>query len=119
MFRPGAMGSTVLHRLGELGIHWHHLFQRAVNVHVIIFHRRRRRRGFGSRNHRFWGGLVSTSSSRMGGRRGRSPGGFAPGMMSETACGLLLLLLEVVAVTRAMNSFPALPGCLWGQAFCL
>ena len=105
----------VLHRLGAPVIHCRHLLPRPLNVHIvaILLRRRCRRSRFGSRNHLFLGGLVPTSSSRRrGGRRGRR-GGFAPGKLSGTACGLLLLLLLLLqlrdlAVTLAMNAFSRL-----------
>ena len=54
---------------------------------------------------------MPTSSSRRGGRRRGRPGGFSPGMLSGTACGMLLLLLLLLgglAVALAMNAFPRL-----------
>ena len=117
-FGPSALGNMVLHRLDEPGTHWYHLLPRHANVHVVVIHLRihRRHGEFGSCNHRFCGGLVPTSSSRRGGRRKGRSGGFAPGMLSETACGLLLLLLGGVAVALAVNTFTALPHWLWGQS---
>ena len=98
----------VLHRLGAPGIHWRHVSPRHENVHVVVIllRRRRRRSRFGSRNHRFGGGLVPTSSSHRGGTHRGRPGSFAPGLLSGTACGLLLLLLGGQAVVLAMNAFP-------------
>ena len=108
--RPSTMGNTVMHHLGAFGIHWRHLPPRNASLHVVVIllRRRCRRSMFGSRNHRFWGGLVPTSSSRRGGRRRGRPGGFAPGMLSGTACGVLLLLLGGVAVALDMYVFPRL-----------
>ena len=55
---------------------------------------------------------MPTNSNRRGGRRRDHLGGFAPGMLNGTACGLLLLLLllllGVLAVALAMNAFPRL-----------
>ena len=112
--RPSAERNMVLNCVGAPGIHWRHCLPRHANVHVVVvllrIHRRRSR--FDSRNHRFRGGLVPTSSSRRGGRREGHPDGFAPGMLSGTACELLLLLmlllLGVLAVALAMNAFPCL-----------
>ena len=108
--RPSALGNMVLHRLGAPGIHWRHFLPRHPNVHVVLtlLSRRRRRSRFGSRNHRFSGGLVPTSPSRRGGRRRGRPGNFSPGMLRRTACGLLLLLLLLggLAMALGMNAFP-------------
>ena len=112
---PSALRNKALHRLGALGINWHYLLPRHANVRVVVIflRRRRRRRRLDSRNHRFRGGLVPTRTRCRGGRRRGQPGGVAPGMLSGTACGLLLVLLMlllrgILAVALQMNAFPRL-----------
>ena len=84
----------------------HDLLTRHANIHVVvvILRGRFRRSRFGLRNHRFWGGFVPTSS--RGGRRRGHPGFLAPGMLSGTACRLLLY--GGVAVALATDAFPRL-----------
>ena len=104
---PSTLRHLVLHRLGEPITHWRHPFPYHANVHVVvvilpIWFRRSR---FNLRNHRLWGGLVR-SSSRGGSRRGHL-GYLAPGMLSGTAGGLLLLY-RGLAMGLAMDAFPRL-----------
>ena len=99
----------MLHRFGEPGLLWCYLLARHANVNVVVILLRkcRRRSRFDSRNHCICGGFVPTSSSR---RRGR-PVGFALGVLSGTACGMLLLLPLLrggVTVALAMSAFPRL-----------
>ena len=87
----------MLHRLSGPVIYWRHFLPRQENVHVVVtlLRRRFRRSRFDLRNHRLIDGIVPTSS--RGGRRTGHPGGLTLGALSETTCGLLLLLPGTLA----------------------